>query len=626
MASSKAATSEPTAAPPPSSDLPHHQTQPQSQSQSQSHAQSQAKSQSQPQPQPQSKSQSRASGTSATEYYGYLLNKDKSATDILDALLRAIGLYISANLGDRNVRELTPKKLAAFYHAVGGDYDSLFINCPYKSISYIWQALGVQHSLQPTDNPFEAPSIPALTLKGFVRWETIQILLEPQEHAPFVQFAVRNWALVHPDTGKPFPTNLPREALPAESDPAIDAWHKDCAKRLREEATPKDEDPPRRRASDPRIHTTFAHVRNPQSNSAAPRQRGPEMDYFQRERPVSYTHVPSTNYAAPNFSANYSPGQRRGVNSGHSGSSSIGSSSGDSPRRRAYSDARHPEMENHRASTHLDPRHPLPPRRHSHSRPYAASPSDSDSDIPPHSSSKSRAHGPIPPPPSVRHMPVEAPVTSAIPVRPRPRRSDFRSDDVRRKSFPAEIKQRFTSFLSGSAERQRSSSREKHHVSNVPPTVHFRREIPPPSRLSRSVSGESYAPSDESDPDAPPTYPSRRDRERERVRERIEKERQREREREREEELERRSHDRAYLRPVSNRRASSHADIERRTRDYTWDRRDRDRDSDYDRDGRRVVTADERETRDRRRYKDRGPSPGVTGVGGRRYPGEPSWK
>ncbi|KAI2630218.1 hypothetical protein GGS26DRAFT_102856 [Hypomontagnella submonticulosa] len=632
MATLKADTSGPTATATattgasPRHDIPPHQ--PQSQPQSQSQSQAQAQAQAQPEPQPQSRTRTRASTRTsepnAKEYYGYLFNKDRSPTHTLNALLRAIAHYISTNLGDTNVRELNPSKLAAFYREVGGDYDQLFLQCPHKSISYIWQALGVQHTLQPTDNDYEPPSIPALTARGFVRWESIQILLEPQEHVPFMQFAVRNWPLVNPDTGKPFPVDLPAEAFPSECDPETDAWHKECARRLREEATPKDEEPPIRRSSDPRVHTTFAHVRNPQGSAPAPRRR-PEMDYFQRERPVSFAHVSSTNYAGPYISVNYSPGQRR-ASSGNSGSSSLGRSSSSSPdrppRRPSYSDVRRSEMEDRHPSVHLDPHRPHVPRRHSQTKHYSASPSDSGSDLPPRPNSKARVHGPAPPPISVRRMPVETPVPSTIPVRPR--RSEARPDDPRRRSLPAEIRQKVTSFLSGSSDRHRSSSRETRHPPNVVPSVRFRREGS--SHLSRSASGGDSYPSDESDAGVlPPRYPSRRDRDRDRLRDRV-MEKEHLRERERDEEFERsRRQERAYIRPVP-RRASSHTDADRRSRDYTWERRERDRDIDYDRDGRRVMTADERESRDRRRYTDRGQNPSVTGVGGRRYPGEPSWK
>jgi hypothetical protein len=70
-----------------------------------------------------------------------------------------------------------------------------------------------------------------------------------------------------------------------------------------------------------------------------------------------------------------------------------------------------------------------------------------------------------------------------------------------------------------------------------------------------------------------------------------------------------------------DRRTSSHADIDRRRQDVAWDPRDRRRDSrDLEREVRRNLTSDELERRERRRYQDLGPSPAMTGVGGRRYP------
>lgn len=95
----------------------------------------------------------------AVVQYAYMFEKDKSPTKQLDALLRAIAVYIvripslacslthsllpelnelnlmltttpsssqMLKIGDRNDKQLTPKKLAAFYKAVGGDYDCRF--------------------------------------------------------------------------------------------------------------------------------------------------------------------------------------------------------------------------------------------------------------------------------------------------------------------------------------------------------------------------------------------------------------------------------------------------------------------------------------------------------------------
>lgn len=132
----------------------------------------------------------------------------------------------------------------------------------------------------PGDDDYSAPSVPALTEKGFVRWQGIQLLLEPQVHVPVLQFAVRNWALKHPDTGVPFPADLPSSALPTETDIECDKWHQSCAVKLREEATPKEEPKP---TFTDRVPPGVAHVRpNP-----TPR------DYFSnRPGAAAYVHLP----------------------------------------------------------------------------------------------------------------------------------------------------------------------------------------------------------------------------------------------------------------------------------------------------------------------------------------------
>jgi hypothetical protein len=55
--------------------------------------------------------------------YTYMYEKDKSPSKLLDALLRSISRHIIFEIGDKNVCQLTPEKMAAFYKAVGGDYD-----------------------------------------------------------------------------------------------------------------------------------------------------------------------------------------------------------------------------------------------------------------------------------------------------------------------------------------------------------------------------------------------------------------------------------------------------------------------------------------------------------------------
>ncbi|KAH0595383.1 hypothetical protein MHUMG1_06558 [Metarhizium humberi] len=150
--------------------------------------------------------------------YTYMFEKNKGPTKQLDALLRTIARHVILEIGDETDLHLTPGKLATFYKAVGGDYDY---------------------------NVFEAPSKPALTFRGFSRWESLEILLRPEEHVPFLQFAVKQWSLKHPETGQDFPINLPSNCFPTQPDREVELWHKACADALwtaadnDEEITPK---------------------------------------------------------------------------------------------------------------------------------------------------------------------------------------------------------------------------------------------------------------------------------------------------------------------------------------------------------------------------------------------------
>lgn len=135
-------------------------------------------------------------------------------------------------------QDLTPAKLAAFYRAVGGDYDTLFVETHPASIAFIYKALGCRHSLQPAaeDDDYATPSVPALKLKGFAMWQTIQLLLAPEEHVPFLQNAVSRFDITDPAQGTPFPKILPQEAFPAKPDDSMVEWYDGVSERLRREA------------------------------------------------------------------------------------------------------------------------------------------------------------------------------------------------------------------------------------------------------------------------------------------------------------------------------------------------------------------------------------------------------
>ncbi|GAB1205609.1 hypothetical protein APSETT445_004287 [Aspergillus pseudonomiae] len=127
--------------------------------------------------------------------------------------------------------DLTPDRLAAFYRKVGGNYDVLFLQTRPSALSFIYQRLGCFHSIQPTNDPYKPPSIPALQPNGFVRWQTIQLLLDPDEHSRWLQNAVDLWDIETPNGGI-FPKVIPRGAFPAEPDPEMVQWHEEVSRRF----------------------------------------------------------------------------------------------------------------------------------------------------------------------------------------------------------------------------------------------------------------------------------------------------------------------------------------------------------------------------------------------------------
>ncbi|OAA63715.1 hypothetical protein SPI_03878 [Niveomyces insectorum RCEF 264] len=245
--------------------------------------------------------------TDPKTYYGYLFQDDKTPTAVFRALLRSMAQYIIDNIGDKETKMLSPPKMAAFYKAVDADYDPLFLGAPHASISYIWQVTGCQHSLQPTHNDYAPPSIPALTPKGFVRWQSVETLLCPDVHVPLLQLVVKTWGLVNPDTGEHFPPELPAEALPSRPDAEIEEWHDRCANKLRHEAASAGGhgDPPSPKTTSthhfrdsayyhPRTETATAGSPPPPpkaARTASPFPGPPKDDVGSTNRPFAFHHV-----------------------------------------------------------------------------------------------------------------------------------------------------------------------------------------------------------------------------------------------------------------------------------------------------------------------------------------------
>lgn len=191
------------------------------------------------------------SQTAAPGFWKYMINPDKSASPQLEQLCLGIAKIIVSQAGHSRFNptnsfaiqpslesgpdnELTPQRLAAFYRSVGGDYDTLLLNSSDHALSFMFQTLGCFHSLQPSGSPFETPRIPCLTPKGFARWQTIQLLLCPEENVPFMQKAVQQWNVPMPN-GSFFPKYMPREVFPDRPDEEMERWHKMVTAKLNQQ-------------------------------------------------------------------------------------------------------------------------------------------------------------------------------------------------------------------------------------------------------------------------------------------------------------------------------------------------------------------------------------------------------
>lgn len=136
--------------------------------------------------------------------------------------------------------DLTPNQLAHFYRDLHGNYDQLFLGTPSESIAFIYKSLGCLHSLQPLHHThqtaFTDPTVPALKTEGWIMWQTIQVLLGPEEHSTFLREAISQYDVKDHDTGEIFPKILPRECFPLEPDKHMVAWYEGVSERLRKEA------------------------------------------------------------------------------------------------------------------------------------------------------------------------------------------------------------------------------------------------------------------------------------------------------------------------------------------------------------------------------------------------------
>lgn len=241
-----------------------------------------------------------AADKEAFEYWGYLFKPDKTGTDRLQSLLRGLKHSINTHFADPAPKtdvqpDLTPEQLAYFYRELHGNYDQLFLGTPHESLAFIYKSLGCLHSLQPQSfshsTAFNDPTVPALKTEGWIMWQTIQLLLGPDEHSQFLMEAVRKWEVKDPVTGEVFPKTLPRMSFPEAPDKHMVAWYEGVSERLREEAAAEEEQRLKEieaEKAETRRLRQKVQVEEGMDEEGSVDSRGPALAYF---RNPLYRHV-----------------------------------------------------------------------------------------------------------------------------------------------------------------------------------------------------------------------------------------------------------------------------------------------------------------------------------------------
>ncbi|RMZ84456.1 hypothetical protein DV738_g768, partial [Chaetothyriales sp. CBS 135597] len=163
---------------------------------------------------------------SGRAFWGNLIHDKHTASPQLHNLCLGLAKIIR-KFPPGNDGELTPERLATFYHHTGGGYEDLFANTQHHGLSYIYRTLGCRHSLQPTQSDYETPSIPCLTDEGFARFQEVQVLLCPDEARRTLQRAVELYDVPQPDGSGFFPKSIPNECFPTKPDQEFEHWYND---------------------------------------------------------------------------------------------------------------------------------------------------------------------------------------------------------------------------------------------------------------------------------------------------------------------------------------------------------------------------------------------------------------
>ncbi|KAE8393680.1 hypothetical protein BDV23DRAFT_33875 [Aspergillus alliaceus] len=159
--------------------------------------------------------------TTLEKIWGALFEDGKPTTK-LSQFLRGIAVHLIEDYEPKNSLVVLPGKLQKFYEdtRVPGDYYpwQLIFDDDTSHVSRLFREVRAEHHLVQKESELdERPYIPGLTPRGFEKWATLMIQVNPETEYKRLQKAVLNMPISNPDNRKErFPKEIPQSLFPFE--------------------------------------------------------------------------------------------------------------------------------------------------------------------------------------------------------------------------------------------------------------------------------------------------------------------------------------------------------------------------------------------------------------------------
>ncbi|KAE8355308.1 hypothetical protein BDV28DRAFT_129320 [Aspergillus coremiiformis] len=172
-------------------------------------------------PKPPSREATVTELTTLERIWGTLF-EDGEPTKKLSQFLRGIAVHLIEDYEPKNSLVVLPGKLQQFYEEtrVPGDYYpwQMIFDDNTSHISRLFREVKAEHHLVQKEGKLEErPEIPGLTPRGFEKWATLMIQVNPETEYKRLQKAVLNMPISNPDNKKErFPKEIPQSLFPFE--------------------------------------------------------------------------------------------------------------------------------------------------------------------------------------------------------------------------------------------------------------------------------------------------------------------------------------------------------------------------------------------------------------------------